>query len=394
MQLRKVRKDGINEVGCLVVDELGAPIDRICRYTLIEIAGRADSTQENITRHIIHIERWAEQLDINLEEEVAIRGLVQGELFTSLIRHLESYSEKPRNITPITRKTVEPEYFNQRIDACAEYFEYLAGRVIGKRRIGDSMIQNIETSARRLRSRLKRRKQPVSKTSLVKGLSSLQQASLYKGIESPKYFGWSKNTALRNKLIIRLFYETGIRRGEFLSLTIENCHTTKLVLGERPFIRTMENVIYEDPRPYVPHEKTEARIIPISSSLASLINEYKVFRGSTKAARRQPPFLILSSHPPYPPLSLSALASIFEAVKVRLPDLDSFGPHRLRHTFFENLDRMMHRNGYNETQKKKIKNSIGGWKPTSRQSENYEKLATLEQCVEALSYYHEQLENN
>ena len=100
MQLRKVRKDGINEVGCLVVDELGAPIDRICRYTLIEIAGRADSTQENITRHIIHIERWAEQLDINLEEEVAIRGLVQGELFTSLIRHLESYSEKPRNITP------------------------------------------------------------------------------------------------------------------------------------------------------------------------------------------------------------------------------------------------------------------------------------------------------
>lgn len=392
MQLRKVRRDGINEVGCLVVNDSGLPIDNICRYTLIELAGRADSTQENITRHIIHIERWAEQQDIDLEEAVALYGLAKGELFTSFIRHLERYSETLDVVAPIIRKTVEPEYFNQRIDACVEYFEYLTSRAIGKRRTGDPMIRNIEVLSRRLCIRLKLRKQPVSKISSVTGLSPLQQASLYKGLENPKYFGWNQTTALRNNLIIRLFYETGIRRGELLSLTIENCHTTKLARGERPYIRTMENVKYDDPRTDVPHEKTDSRIIPISSSLASLINEYKIVRGAPKAARRQPPFLILSSHPPYQPLSLSALSSIFEAIKIKLPDLDSFGPHRLRHTFFENLDRMMHCEGYSDIQKRKIKNSIGGWKPTSRQSENYEKLATLEQCVEALSRYQEQLE--
>lgn len=394
MQLRKVRKDGINEVGCLVVDELGVPIDRICRYTLVELAGKADSTQENITRHIIHIERWAVQLGINLEEEVAFHGISRGELFTSLIRHLESYSERPGNVKSIVRQSIEPEYFNQRVDACTEYFEYLAGRAIGRRRTGDPMVRNIEVVTRRLCNRLKRRKQAVSKTSSVNGLSPLLQASLYKGLENKNYFGWTRNTALRNKLIIRLFYETGVRRGELLSLTIENCHTTKLVHGERPYIQTMENVKYDDPRTDVPHEKTESRIIPISNSLANLINEYKVIRGAPKAARRQPPFLILSSHAPYQPLSLSALTSIFETVKTRLPGLDSFGPHRLRHTFFENLDRMMHRDGYDEIHKRKIKNSIGGWRPASRQSENYEKLATLEQCIEALSNYHEELENS
>jgi integrase len=392
MILRRIRKDGINELGCLIVDKNGVPIDKLCHYTLMDISGKANSTQENIARHIIHIERWAEYHGIDLEEEVAFSGLSRGELFTSLIRHLEGYSKQSEKITPIVRKTVEPEYFNQRIDACAEYFEYLAGRAKSKRRPGDLMYSSISLFAEKLCNRLKSRKQPTSKTSSVKGLSPLQQASLYKAIENPKYLGWTHNTALRNRLVFRLFYETGIRRGEFLSLTIENCHTTKLAYGERPYIQTMENVKYEDPRSDVPHEKTMGRIIPISNSLASLINEYKVIRGTSKAARKQPPFLILSSHYPHPPLSLSALSSIFEAIKVHLPDLNSFSPHRLRHTFFENLDRMMKREGYSDDQKKKIKNSIGGWSPTSRQSENYETLATLEQCIEALSNYHNDIE--
>lgn len=395
MKLRKVKKDGINEVGCLVVDELGVPNDRICRYTLVELAGKADSTQENITRQIIYIERWAEDRNINLEYEIATTGLSRGELFTSLIHHLERYVEKLGNekkVTPIFRRTVEPEYFNQRIDACVDYFEYLFGRAVGRRRVSDPMIKVIKDNRTKLVDRLKGRKLRAPKGSSVHGLSQIQQASLYKGLEDPKHFGWNESTGLRNKLIVRLLSETGIRRGELLSLTIENCYTTKLAHGETPHIRTVQNVKYEDPRTHVPHEKTEGRVIPISHSLADLINEYKVVRGLNSAARRQPPFLILSSHSPYSPLSLSALMSIFEKIKRKIPGLENFGPHRLRHTFFENLDRMMHQNNYSDEEKRKIKNALGGWSSSSRQSENYETLATVEQCSEALKIYHDEIE--
>ena len=99
MKIRKVRRDGINEIACLVVDDVGVPIDRICRYTMVELRGLADNTQENITRHVIHIERWAARLDINLEEEISLNGLSRKELFISLISHLERHSEQPRIVT-------------------------------------------------------------------------------------------------------------------------------------------------------------------------------------------------------------------------------------------------------------------------------------------------------
>lgn len=394
MKLRKVRKDGINEVGCLVVDDNGVPIDRICRYTLISLDGHANNTQENITRHVIHIERWAQKLEIDLTEEVELHGLNRGELFISLIRHLGRYAKHADVVVPINQKPVEAEYFNQRIDACCGYFDHMAERATSKRKPNDPMNKRIEENVQRLVARLKKRKQSTVKASMVTGLSIQLQASLFKGLKDPKYFGWSAGAALRNRLIIRLFYETGIRRGELLSLTIENCHTTKLAHGERPFIHTRHNVKYDDPRNDIPHEKTDERIIPISNDLAELINQYKVVRSVPKAARKQPPYLILSSHAPYPPLSTSALSSVFDAIKNKIPDINEIGSHRLRHTFFENLDRILERDGYDDEQKKKIKNNIGGWKPLSRQSENYEKLATYEQSIEAMSRYHSFLENN
>lgn len=85
---------------------------------------------------------------------------------------------------------------------------------------------------------------------------------------------------------------------------------------------------------------------------------------------------------------------IFESIKNHIPELGKFGPHRLRHTFFETLDRMMQTKRYDNNLKKKIKNTIGGWSPSSNQSKDYEVLATLEQCIEALSIYHQELEMN
>ena len=179
MKLRKVRMGGINEVGCLVVDDNGVPIDRICRYTLIDLSGQADTTQANITRHVIHIERWAQKHGVDLEDEVVLGGLSKGELFTSFVRHLERFSDQS---SVVSIGTVEPEYFNQRIDASIAYFDYLVSRANARRHTGDPMIIQIIKLAEKLKERLQKRRRHVAKNSQVYGLSLLLQASLYQGL--------------------------------------------------------------------------------------------------------------------------------------------------------------------------------------------------------------------
>jgi integrase len=392
MKLRSVEKDGINETAFIVVDDFGVPIDRICRFTVIENDGKSDDYQEGIARSLIHIEKWA-QKNSSIEEEMFDGCFSDGEIFTSLIRHLERYSEDTDGVRPITPRIIQPEYFNQRIDRAIAYFSYYLNKALSKRRADALHTKNLEKRADKLFDKLRDKKRPITKGTSVKGLSIIAQASLYNGLDEPKLFGWNQHTRLRNKMIIRLFYETGIRKGELMSLTIENCHTSKLSKGERPFIHTMENVKYQDPRRKKPHEKTRNRIIPISQSLCKLINEYKILRNASEAAKRQHPFLVLSSQGDHPPLSLSGLNGIFATIKEHLPDVKPLGPHRLRHTFFENLDRMMYTKGYGDTFKTKIKNALGGWSPKSKMSENYEKLATEEQCYETLNILHFEIEH-
>ncbi|AMJ96870.1 hypothetical protein AVL55_00965 [Alteromonas macleodii] len=384
MKLRRVEKDGINETAFLIVDDYGVPIDRLCRFTLIENDSKSDDYQESIARTVIHIEKWADAHS-SIEEQMSDGCFSDGELYVSLKRHLERYSEDTGKLPQIPPRIIQPEYFNQRIDRAIAYFEYYLNIALSKRRADALHTHNLQKRAEKLFAKLKEEKRPTSNISKIKGLSVIAQASLYNGLDEENLFGWNKNTRLRNKMIIRLFYETGIRKGELLSLTIENCHTTKLSKGERPYIHTMENVKYPDPRKKKPHEKTRNRILPISQSLCDLINEYKDIRNKSDAAKRQPPFLVLSSQGDNSPLSLSGLNGIFATIKEHLPDIKSLGPHRLRHTFFENLDRMMYLKNYTDGQKIKIKNSLGGWSPSSRMSENYEKLATEEQCYDALN---------
>lgn len=391
MKLKIVEKDGINETACLIVDDFGIPIDHLCRYTVIENDSKADDYQQAIARTVIHIEKWAKK-NRPIEDEMSDGCFSDGELYISLIRHLERYSEDTGEITPLTPRIIQPEYFNQRIDRAISYFDYYLNKALSKRRFDAQHTKNLEKRAERLYTKLRDQKLPVTKVSKIKGLTTIAQASLYNGLDEDSLFGWNKYTRIRNKMIIRIFYETGIRKGELMSLTIENCHTSKLGRGERPYIHTMENVKYPDPRTTKPHEKTRNRIVPISQSLCDLINEYKLIRNASNKAKRQPPFLVLSTQGSHPPLSLSGLDGIFDTIKKHLPDVKPLGPHRLRHTFFENLDRMMHRKGYSDERKIKVKNALGGWSPKSRMSENYEKRATEEQCYEALNKLHYETE--
>ncbi|MGL5523612.1 MAG: tyrosine-type recombinase/integrase [Aeromonas veronii] len=380
-----------NERKYLIVDENGLPIPKLCEFTLLHLSG-AEKTQENNANHLIHIERWAAMLKVDLADTVAGTGFADMALFQSFIRHLEHHSYDINGARPLRPEIVSPDYFNQRLDVVITYFEFLANKAISKRRNTDPLFHQIPKMMDRLTSRLIKLRRPKTKQRRILGLSLIQQATLYEVMETPSLLGWNNATQLRNRLILTLLLETGIRKGELLSLATSSCHTSKLAHGVYPFILTQQNVEHDDPRKRAPREKTVSRIIPISFYLASMIDEYKLARKSLGESAMKSPYLFLATTQPYNPLSIAALDYIFLHIKDKILELSDIHPHKLRHTFFENLDRILTKLGIEESQQKKLKNIVGGWAYNSNSSLVYEVGSKLEQSNQVLNQLHAEIE--
>ncbi len=391
MRLRTVNMKQYNERKYLIVDENGLPIPKLCEFTLLYLSG-AEKTQENNANHLIHIERWAAMLKVDLADTVAGTGFADMALFQSFIRHLEHHSYDINGARPLRPEIVSPDYFNQRLDVVIAYFEFLANKAISKRRNTDPLFHQIPKMMDRLTSRLIKLRRPKTKQRRILGLSLVQQATLYEVMETPSLLGWNNATQLRNRLILTLLLETGIRKGELLSLTTSGCHTSKLVHGVYPYILTQQNVEHDDPRKRAPREKTVSRIIPISFYLASMIDEYKLARKSLGESAMKSPYLFLATTQPYNPLSIAALDYIFLNIKDKILELSDIHPHKLRHTFFENLDRILNKLGIEESQQKKLKNIVGGWAYNSNSSLVYEVGSKLEQSNQVLNQLHAEIE--
>jgi len=384
VKLKIVKIENLNERLPIIVDDDGIPNDHLNTFIIQELRGQADATVKSNAYSLMHIARFADKVSISIQDEMCSSCLTKPTLFNALIIHLQEVAQsQTSNVVALHQKQVQPDYFDRRIDVCKKYFKYLYELGIAKRRSDDKNLIILDKTFNRLITKLDNRKLKDKTISTKTGLSKIEQTSLFMGLDNIGFFAWNKSTHIRNALMIHIYYATGVRKGELASLTIPNCHTKV----RSPYIQTTQNVKHLDPRTEVPHEKTRERIIPISKQLAKQIDEYIIHRNQSKDAKRQPPFLFLSSHAPHLPLSMSGFSNVFSAIIDAIPSLNSLGPHKLRHTFFENLDRHMHKNNYDAAKKTKIKNLVGGWSPSSKTSENYEKLATEEQCVEVLTEF-------
>ncbi len=390
MKLRTIKVEGQNETLPIIIDKDGITIDRLNFFIIEELRGLADKTVESRARILIHVERWAKEKNISLEKEMAEKCLSDAGKFNSLVSHLRKKSEivLADNVVALTPEHVSIDYFNLRLTFGETYFEYLNNKFLSRIRLDNPEVGHNKIFYDKLIKKLKSKTVAGKSQSDKKGLTVLQQNSLAEGLKDERFFKWNKATWLRNKLIILLIYETGIRKGELLSLIIGNC-VTKV---EKPYIIVKQNVNCNDPRTKVPQLKTVERVIPISIQLAVLIDDYKKVRTAKKEARKQPPFLFLSTHTPYNPLAESSTDGIFAAVKEAIPNIRSLSTHVLRHTRFENLERFFELKGYDKELRTKIKNTLGGWSRNSRTSENYEKSATEEQAYDVLKGMHDEID--
>jgi hypothetical protein len=123
-----------------------------------------------------------------------------------------------------------------------------------------------------------------------------------------------------------------------------------------------------------------------------MIDEYKLARKFLGESAMKSPYLFLATTQPYHPLSIAALDYIFLHIKDKILELSDIHPHKLRHTFFENLDRILTKIGIDENQQKKLKNIVGGWAKNSNSSLVYEVGSKLEQSNQVLNQLHAEIE--
>lgn len=116
------------------------------------------------------------------------------------------------------------------------------------------------------------------------------------------------------KLVLRMLYETGMRRSELASLTVQDVNLSKLTIK-------------------VLGKGSKARIIPIENELAHNISQYLALRDEKMAEEKAADSRRLLINSKGRPVSDSMIYSIVEQYMPALSQADRVSPHVFRHTF-------------------------------------------------------------
>lgn len=197
---------------------------------------------------------------------------------------------------------------------------------------------------------------------LKEGLSPEGRAALRELIK-PGGSGnpWLPHVQERNRFIVQLMYELGLRRGEVLCLRVGDVKLTPDG-GFLSIVRRPQDSL--DPRQPKPQVKTLGRELPISSELRELCLAYLRSRQKAAAARKHP-FLFVQSVDGSP-LSVSSITKIFKQLRESDENLRDLTAHTLRHDWNDRFSELSdqgapHRTAVDARKEERIRAYAMGW---------------------------------
>jgi integrase len=184
-----------------------------------------------------------------------------------------------------------------------------------------------------------------------RGLSA-ETASAIKEVLRPgsEYNIWSDPAIqVRNRLILSLLYEAGIRRGELLNLMVEDFN-----FGAN----SLEIVRRAD-------EKTNDRVIPIKASLMAEVRLYVFDHRRHVPGAKKHGFLFVT-HKLGPtvgqPMTIVNYKHIVNTLRAAVPPLKDFSGHDLRHYWNERFSDLMDKTELTPTEQEQIRSQLMGWR--------------------------------
>lgn len=338
-------------------DERGLPLFYPTLFATVQLrnAGAAVNTIRNKLADIVVLLRWQQRHGRDLISEFAqgnflsVADVVSLRDFAKLdMRDQSPVSEKADSgngegayflesrVAPSRAESaVGGQQHYNRISTFADYLEFVS-TVVTQHRNSPQISQNIERMARTIR---KHRPRGLASAlnediDLRSPPSELINRFMSVGAEnSPENPFVSRDVRLRNAIIFGLLRHTGMRRGELLSLRLD-----QLDLGHEPrvWVRRNQDDIH-DSRRYQPASKTKERLLPIPLSLAEQIQRYIMQVRVKIAPARRHPYLLVTHRKGATwgkPLTISALSSqIFARMRMVDPAFNHIHPHAFRHHF-------------------------------------------------------------
>ncbi|ROZ81923.1 site-specific integrase [Pseudomonas neustonica] len=346
-------------------EEGGFPLYYPTSYIARSVRSRAThKTQQVHLEAVKRVCEWEAQQNIRLALRFPSRQFLQQFEIDSLVKHLVS-SRSGRDWDVICRDKA-----NTYIAYAARYLRWLACEVIGE--IGADVKAAIDEQHHSLISAVARKsgsssasKQRIS----VMQLPNETTQALFELFKNPlngvKKEG-DQGPRMRNVVMLRILYETGMRRGELLSLKLANF--VEAIAGESARLRIERNHHDKlDSRVHQPVAKTLGRIVNISAETEQQLIRYRdKWRPSDGSD-----FLFLNHRGgrfQSNPVTETGFNSALDKLKEAFPALEPLHPHLLRHDWNYRFSKLADKEGLEFETERTMREMLMGWKPNSNMS--------------------------
>ncbi|PRA54703.1 MULTISPECIES: site-specific integrase [Pseudomonas] len=366
--------------------------------TQIRACGFSVSTVQASLTALKVLYAWQAVRGINLEASFSAGNLFRLEDITSLVGFSARLlsEERPRTTVKVVRlrlnagravtrsvNNVSAQTQFSRLSTISKYLGFLAETL----RVGRTSLLADGAVSEMVERINAYRPKSSQLTAVDRDEKGLDQKVVDEVLERLR-FGHPKNpfadngVQQRNHLIVTLLRYLGIRRGELLSLRVEDVDFGRSTLS---IVRRPDSPL--DSRRHQPLVKTKPRKIPINDVLQKALSDYIFrFRASFRLARKHPYLLVTHKAGPTQgsPMSNSSFGKLMATVQGMAHDFAAIHAHAFRHTWNYDFSCVTDAAGnMTPEQEQKARAYLMGWSETSGTAITYNKRHTKEKAAKA-----------
>jgi len=375
-----VRPDG-ERLPLLLDRETGQPLFDPLVYVVSQLRGRAANT---IHHHLVALSivfRFCSGRGIELAHRVQTGQLFATYELDALVSHARRRIDAGgRGGAVPLQHGVSRQTAATRVRAIRSYLAWLTNRRLNQLAHSGGDYRPYQIARDRLLSELSARLPSVRLGSGTRtGLTALQRSVLLSCIdpasEENPWFGDAARA--RNFVILRFFYELGLRRGELLALRLEDINVRECRIS---IVRRPDDI--RDPRRRQPVAKTEERVLQFSNELAAILADYVLRVRPAILAARWHGYVFVDTHRGAP-LNASALDNVFGRLQLVRGLPANLTSHVLRHDWNDRFSILMDEKRVKPADELRLRKYLQGW-TWDGSAQRYNRRHIIKRANEAL----------